>query len=235
MKKFTPKTKTGSGTETAGGTSGPGQLKLNQKITINIAVLGDPKCGKTSLIECFLFGGVSDRYKDTVLNIYQSNITEKRFKIDMNFYDISGYYDRDKDLVNDYLRVSDIIIICHSFEQDFNEENVNFWLDIVEKNAFRMKGIYLVSTKFDVKVMMDYQKGANITTLIFPNGNLHAFGERVKTFINNNMIKEYYIVSSLLNFNVNELFHSIVKDFVYEFLMASNKDIYKDSQNCSIF
>ena len=83
MKKFTPKTKTVSGSDTVGGTSGPGQLKLNQKITINIAVMGDPKCGKTSLIECFLFGGVSDRYKDTVLNIYQSNITEKRFKIDM--------------------------------------------------------------------------------------------------------------------------------------------------------
>lgn len=211
-----------------------GQIK-NQKVLVNIAVLGDPKCGKTSLIESFLFGSVSERYKDTVLNIYHSNITEKKFKIDMNFFDISGYFDRDKDLVIDYIRIADIVIICTSFEQDFNEENINYWMDIVEKNAYRMSGIYLVSTKYDVKVMMDYQKGTIITTLKFPNGNLHAFGERIKTYINNNSIKEYYIVSALLDINVREFFYTIIKDHVYDSLMASNKDIYKDNHNCAIF
>ena len=65
-------------TKSTGGAGGPFK---NQKVLINIAVLGDPKSGKTSLIECFLFGSVSERYKDTVLNIYQSNITEKKFKM----------------------------------------------------------------------------------------------------------------------------------------------------------
>ena len=236
MKNYLPRTSTNtSGATESKSTGGAGGQIKNQKVLINIAVLGDPKCGKTSLIECFLFGSVSERYKDTVLNIYQSNVTEKKFKIDMNFFDISGYYERDRDVVIDYIRMADIILICSSFEQEFNEENINYWMDIVEKNAYRMSGIYLVSTKYDVRVMIDYQKGANITTLIFPNGNLHAYGERIKTYINNNSIKEYYMVSALLNINVKELFHSIIKDFVYDSLMASNKEIYKDNQNCTIF
>jgi small GTP-binding protein len=233
MKKPFAKGKT-IGTSDTAGSGGNLLTKMNQKITMNIAVLGDPKSGKTSLIESFLQGTVSERFKDTVLNIYQSNVSEKKFKIDINYFDISGYYERDKDVINEYLRVSDIVIICSSFEQDFNEENINYWLDIVEKNCYRMRGVYLVSTKYDVKVMTDYQKGANITAIMFPNGNLHAFGERIKTYINTNAIKEYYIVSALINFNVKELFHSIMKDFAYDTLMASNKGEYKD-QNCSIF
>ena len=72
-----------------------------------------------------------------------------------------------------------------------------------------------------------FQKGANITTFMFSR-------ERIKNFINTNSIKEYYIVSSLLNFNVKELFHSIIKDFVYDSLVISSKGDFKD-QNCLIF
>jgi small GTP-binding protein len=235
MKNFLLKGRTMFSKDIAGGYSSGGlATKSNQKLTINIAVLGDPKSGKSSLIEAFLFGQITERFKDTVINIYQSNITEKKLKIDLNYFEISGNYERDKDAVGDYLRMADVVIICTSFEEDFKEENITHWLETVEANSINSKSIYLVNTKYDIKVMMDYQKGANTTTLMFANGNLHTFGERIKTFINTNSIKEYYITSSLLNFNVKELFHSIIKDFVYESLCNSAKLDFKD-QNCVIF
>ena len=235
MKNFILKGRTIFSKDTAGVNSSGGlATKVNQKLTINIAVLGDSKSGKSSLIEAFLFGQIAERFKDTVINIYQSNITEKKLKIDLNYFEISGNYERDKDAVCEYLRTADVVIICASFEEDFKEENITHWLEIVEANSINPKSVYLVNTKYDIKVMMDYQKGANTTTLMFANGNLHTFGERIKTFINTNSIKEYYITSSLLNFNVKELFHSIIKDFVYENLCNSAKLDFKD-QNCVIF
>jgi len=235
MKNFILKGKSIFSKDIAGVYSSGGlTTKANQKLMINIAVLGDSKSGKSSLIEAFLFGQVTERFKDTVINIYQSNITEKKLKIDLNYFEISGNYERDKEVVLDYLRMADVIIICNSFEEDFKEENISHWLDIVETNSINPKSIYLVNTKYDIKVMMDYQKGANTTTLMFANGNLHTFGERIKTYINTNSIKEYYITSSLLNFNVKELFHSIIKDFVYESLSNMSKWDLKD-QNCVIF
>jgi small GTP-binding protein len=204
---------------------------------INIAILGDPKSGKTSLIECFLKENIEEKNKETVLNIYQSKITEKDFNLDLNYFDISGYYDRDKDLIVDYIKHANIIILCHSFENEFNEEKICFWLEQIQKKAESGRNyIYLVGCKYDIKVMLDYQKGVNTTTIMFPNGNLASFGERIKIFINNNMIREYFIVSSLLNFNVKEMFHSAIKDYLYDKTLEFNKKgNIKENQNCLIF
>ena len=204
---------------------------------INIAILGDPKSGKTSLIECFLKENIEEKNNETVLNIYQSKISEQNFNLDLNYFDISGYYDRDKDLIVDYIKHANIIILCHSFENEFNEEKICFWLEQIQKKAESGRNyIYLVGCKYDIKVMLDYQKGLNTTTIMFPNGNLASFGERIKFFINNNLIREYFIVSSLLNFNVKEMFHSAIKDYLYDKTLELNKKgNIKENQNCLIF
>jgi small GTP-binding protein len=209
----------------------------NNSFIINIAVLGDQKCGKTSLIESFLSDRVQEKNIDTVLNIYQTKISEKHFNLNINFFDISGYYERDKEIIVDYLKHANIIILCHSFEQDFNEEKLPIWLEIIKKKSDIGKNyVYLVGCKYDIRVMVDYQKGSNTTSIMFPNGNLASFGERIKNFVNNHMIKEYFIVSSLLNFNVKELFHSAIKDFLYDKIVEHNKkNNNSESKNCLIF
>lgn len=213
------------------------EVSNSSNAVVNIVILGDPKSGKTSLIECFLNNKIEDKNTDTILNIYQTKFYAKNYNFTINFFEISGYYERDKDLVIDYIKYSNIILLCHSFEQDFSEENFTFWLEQIEKKAELGRGyVYLIGCKYDLKVMMDYQKGVNITTLMFQNGNLASFGERVKTFINNNLIKEYFLVSSLLNFNIKEMFHSVIKDYIYDNYLINNKNgNSKDNQNCRIF
>jgi small GTP-binding protein len=209
----------------------------NNSFTINIAVLGDQKSGKTSLIESFLSDKIQEKKVDTVLNIFHTNIFEKQFNLNINFFDISGYYERDKDIILDYLKHSNIVIVCHSFENDFSEEKINFWLEIIKKRCENAKNyIYLVGCKYDIQVMVDYQKGSNSTSIMFPNGNLASFGERIKNLINFHMIREYFIVSSLLKFNVKELFHSAIKDFLYDKIVEHNKKgTTSENKNCQIY
>lgn len=52
--------------------------------TINIAVMGDPKTGKTSLIECFLNSKFEEKSTDTILNISKTKIIVQNFNIHIN-------------------------------------------------------------------------------------------------------------------------------------------------------
>jgi small GTP-binding protein len=204
---------------------------------INIAIVGDAKTGKTALLECFLKESFSDKSTETVLNITKCKFSIKHFNFDLNFFDIGGYMERDKDLVKDYIKNANIILLCHSFEQEFNEENIKVWLDFIEANN-STPCVYLIGCKYDLKVMQDFQKGAKITSLMFYNGNLTSFGERIKTFINNpqNNIKSYHIASSLLNFNVQEMFNTIIKDYIIDIVVANQQPSSGNkNQNCNIF
>ncbi len=209
----------------------------DKSLSINIAILGEPKCGKTSLINCYLYNTIEEGNCETVLNIQQKRVYIQNFEININFFDISSNFKRDKDLIIEYLKYSNIILLCHSLERDFSEENFAFWLEQIEQKAESGKTlVYIVGCKYDQKVMMDYQGGFNTTTLMFKNGNLASFGERVKNFINSNMIKEYFLVSSLLNFNVKESLDSIIQDYIYEkTLEYTKREANKEGQGCFIF
>ena len=45
---------------------------------------------------------------------------------------------------------------------------------------------------------------------------LTNYGQRVKTFINTNPIKKFYLTSSLLNYNIHELFEDAILSFGYK-------------------
>jgi small GTP-binding protein len=204
--------------------------------TINIAVLGDSKCGKSSLIDCYLHNKIEEGNIETVLNIQQKVISIKNFEINLNFFDISGNFKRDKDLIVEYLKISNIILLCHSFDKEFNEDNFVFWLEQIEQWAVEAKTVvYIIGCKYDRKIMMDYQGGFSITTLMFKNGNLASFGERVKNFINTNHIREYFLVSALLNINVKETFESILQDYIYEKYLDKFKNENTKDSNCLLF
>jgi hypothetical protein len=139
-------------------------------------------------------------------------------------------------VIYDYIKIADIFLICHSFDRDFNEEKIRHWVETIEKFSHN-RNIYLIGCKYDIKVMNDYLAGQRITSLTFQNDNLTSFGERIKTFINNPeiKIKAYYITSALLNFNVKEMFNSILKDYIYNLFMTSKGKATNVNQNCYIF
>jgi len=213
------------------------KLKENFNKCINIAVMGDSRCGKSSLIECYLNEKIVEENIETILNIHETKFNLKNLDLTVNIFEISGNFDRDKDLVIDYIKYSHIFLLCYSFENDFVEDKFFFWLDLIEKLSENSGNyVYLVGLKYDMRIMIDYQKGLNITTLMFENENLTSFGERIKNFINSNIIKEYFMVSALLNFNVKEMFSSVLKDNIYDRIYElSKKEDLIENKNCIIY
>lgn len=127
-------------------------------------------------------------------------------------------------------------MICHSFDVDFNEEKIKHWIELIERLS-NNRNCYLVGCKYDIKVTNDYLNGQRITSLTFSNDNLTSFGERIKTLINNpeTKIKAYFIVSALLNFNIKEMFESILKDYIYSLSILNKGKAGNLNQNCFIF
>lgn len=216
-----------------------GDLAKANEAQVNLAVIGDPKSGKTALVESFLTEKFLQESSDTVLRVTKTRLKAKQCMLDVNIFDLSGYISRDRDLVGDYLKSAEIILICHSFEDEFNEEQVHKWITFIEQrsNDFPEKNIYLVGCKYDMKVRSDYQMGSRVTSLMYANENLTSFGERIKTFVNqpHNNVKSYFLTSALLNFNVKETFFAVMKDFLIKHLGNRTEANDKDNQNCYIF
>lgn len=63
--------------------------KLNEELenmdrAINIAVLGEPKCGKTSLIECYTEKQYDEVYLETVVNVYRTQMRINNYDFFLN-------------------------------------------------------------------------------------------------------------------------------------------------------
>jgi GTPase SAR1 family protein len=52
---------------------------------INICVLGEPRCGKTALINCYLNQSFEDKTNDTVINITKADIKIGGTPVEINF------------------------------------------------------------------------------------------------------------------------------------------------------
>jgi hypothetical protein len=85
--------------------------------------------------------------------------------------------------------------------------------------------------------MKHYQMGEPITDLV-QKSNYDKESSKIVNFVQNNIynIRSLFIVSSLLNFNVKEMFHSVIKDYMLDYLYSpSSKSFLKDNKECLIF
>ena len=82
--------------------------------------------------------------------------------------------------------------------------------------------IYVVGCKLDLKVTELKLKTAYI---IDNNQRFTSYGQRIKTFVETNPVKKFYLTSSLLNYNIKELFEDAIISFGYkEYQKIKSKD-----------
>lgn len=55
------------------------------KTHINIAILGESRCGKSSIIKCFLSNEFQEKTSETIINIYTASFEIDENNIDVNF------------------------------------------------------------------------------------------------------------------------------------------------------
>ena len=97
-------------------------FKFNDKLRINIAIIGKRKCGKSALIKSFLAKSFENDNIDTTLDIFGKRILIYGQEVFVVISEVS----QDKSnfqLAKEIITAAHIIFICYSLEDDFEKRN----------------------------------------------------------------------------------------------------------------
>lgn len=189
------------------------ESKIKNKLRLNIAIIGKRKCGKSALILSYLKKSFENDNKDTTLDIFGKNILISGNLASLVISEVS----QDKSnfsLAKEILSAAHIIFICYSLEDDFEKINE----DIIEGSISLIKTvdpkipIFIVGCKFDLikEENIDNKKIINENELTINGKNIQEYIKNKKESLGNNFCG-YYITSSLLNLNIQELFNDAIK------------------------
>ena len=200
-------------------------LKFSDKLRINITIIGKRKCGKSALIKSYLDKSFENLNKDTTLDIFGKKILIYNHEVNLVISEVS----QDKSnfqLAKEVIGASHIVFICYSLEDDFqkmNEDVIEGSISLIETIDKRIP-IFIVGCKFDLI------KEENIETKkIINEDELSLSGKNVHDYINNrrenleNNFCGFYITSSLLNLNIQELFNDAIRTVAIPYVKKFQK------------
>ena len=203
-------------------------------IRIHIGIIGPPKCGKTSLLKAFIFKTFNPSLKeDTILNIHKLIITIDLKPIEVIITEIAiNKNTTNETIAGELTKSMDVIFLCHEMKErdtSFNEEDTKKMIAYIN-NITNKKNIliYLVGCKLDQKFISLGNDTANIYEKK-PPYKLTTYGQRIETFVDGNKIKKFFETSSLLNFNISELFEHAIISATY----SKYKTFHEQKKNTS--
>ena len=157
-------------------------------------VVGDPKTGKTSLIDNVLRKGSASEYKPTVVSINSKQYSRNTKNSQLTIIEIGGTVNS-VDLRLRYYRNSDFILIVFNLT-DKSFDNLSNWL--TEINMIR----------------------PNITKILIGTNaekeNRYVDFMTVKKFVTLNYINRYYEISNEDGTNIRELLHNVFIPILFD-------------------
>ena len=202
-------------------------LQFSDKLRINITIIGKRKCGKSALIKSYLEKSFENDNIDTTLDIFGKQILLYGHEVSIIISEIS----QDKsnfNLAKEIITASHIIFTCYSLEDDFQKKNddpIEGSISLIEVVNKKIP-IFLVGCKFDLS------KEENIdTNKILEEADLTLNGKNIQDYINNKRENlgfnfcGYYVTSSLLNLNIQELFNDAIKTVASPFVKKYQKKL----------
>jgi len=204
----------------------PDRIQFKGRLTINIAIIGKKKCGKSALIKSYLQKSFINEKEDTTLDILGKKILVMGHEVSLVISEVSQ--DKaDFELSKEIISIAHIVFICFSLEDDnekMNEDLIEGSISLIETIKADVP-IFIVGCKFDLI------KEENIHALkIISNNELTVNGKNIKENINNKRetLKHnfcgYYITSSLLSLNIQELFNDAIKTVALPIVLKYYKD-----------
>ena len=202
-------------------------MKFLDKLRLNIAIIGKRKCGKSALIKSYLEKSFENFNKDTTLDIFGKKILIYGHEVNLVISEAS----QDKSnfqLAKEILGASHIVFICYSLEDDFqkmNEDVIEGSLSLIETLNKKIP-IFIVGCKFDLikEENIDTKKIINDDELTLSGKNVHDYINNRRENLENNFCG-FYITSSLLNLNIQELFNDAIRTVAMPYVKIYEKKI----------
>ena len=202
-------------------------MKFLDKLRLNIAIIGKRKCGKSALIKSYLEKSFENFNKDTTLDIFGKKILIYGHEVNLVISEVS----QDKSnfqLAKEILGASHIVFICYSLEDDFqkmNEDVIEGSLSLIETLNKKIP-IFIVGCKFDLikEENIDTKKIINDDELTLSGKNVHDYINNRRENLENNFCG-FYITSSLLNLNIQELFNDAIRTVAMPYVKIYEKKL----------
>ena len=189
-------------------------MSLSSDIPLfKIALLGDSGVGKTSILERF----ISDAYDcstDTTVgsSFFMKEITTKKGIISLNIWDTAGQ-ERYRSLISGYTRNCHAILLCFSMDSVRSFENLEKWLELLEKQGSKQCRIYICGNKSDLDTMIPKEAIAEWT---LTNGY------------------PFYLTSAKNGTGIKELFNDVAEDLsesIVPIVFAAPVPAIKEGEN----
>lgn len=167
-----------------------------------VVVCGKYACGKTSLLNRFLYGTFSNRFQTTIGAAYLLwKFETANRKINVGFFDTAGQ-ERFSSLIPMYYRNAHVIFYCISADTNPQDEieKIRSFLENVNGVSNHCM-IYLVITKIDLKY------GANLD--LYEN-----FNSLMKYSCNDKKFSKMFLTSSLSGDGIDILFETLSSDLL---------------------
>ena len=202
-------------------------LKFSDKLRINITIIGKKKCGKSALIKSYLEKSFENLNKDTTLDIFGKKILIYNHEVNLVISEVS----QDKtnfQLAKEVIGASHIVFICYSLEDDFqkmNEDVIEGSISLIETINKKIP-IFIVGCKFDLikEENIETKKIINEDELTLSGKNVHDYINNRRENLENNFCG-FYITSSLLNLNIQELFNDAIRTVAMPYVKIYEKKI----------
>ena len=184
-------------------------------IIYHLIILGDPSVGKT----CTLLRYLDNEYLDDTLTTIGIDIKKKEVtiiddngeekKIKVKFVDTAGQ-ERFRTITSTYYKHADGIMLMFDVTQRNTYENINYWVEEINKKCKSDIPIIVLGNKIDLNNRIKSRE---------------EFEEEMKKYN-----YDYYEVSAKLNINIKEAIEKMCL-LMYKFKLSQNKKNKNLNQN----
>ena len=179
---------------------------MTEKYILKLLTIGDQFVGKSSIINRYIDDKFNENIKPTLAIDYKTKMIQKGENlIKISIYDTAGE-EKYRHLIKNYYNGSNGILLVFDITDKNSFDNLNFWLDELEKNCnLNNLYIFLVGNKTDLKKerKVSYDEAKN-------------FADMKKI--------PYIEISAKTGDNIDKLFNDFIKGTIINIIEQKKKD-----------
>ena len=179
---------------------------MTEKYILKLLTIGDQFVGKSSIINRYIDDKFNENIKPTLAIDYKTKMIQKGENlIKISIYDTAGE-EKYRHLIKNYYNGSNGILLVFDITDKNSFDNLNFWLDELEKNCnLNNLYIFLVGNKTDRKKerKVSYDEAKN-------------FADMKKI--------PYIEISAKTGDNIDKLFNDFIKGTIINIIEQKKKD-----------
>ena len=179
---------------------------MTEKYILKLLTIGDQFVGKSSIINRYIDDKFNENIRPTLAIDYKTKMIQKGENlIKISIYDTAGV-EKYRHLIKNYYNGSNGILLVFDITDKNSFDNLNFWLDELEKNCnLNNLYIFLVGNKTDLKKerKVSYDEAKN-------------FADMKKI--------PYIEISAKTGDNIDKLFNDFIKGTIINIIEQKKKD-----------